>query len=320
MTAVQASAQGRRLVIGYDGSEAAAVAINDLARAGLPEVGAAVVISVADATAVAPAAYQPVIAGSSGFAEYGWIGPIEWQRLLDEAKDRAVKEASTGASLVKAALPGWDITADHAIDTAYRAIIERAQRSRADLIVLGSHGRSAVGRLVFGSTSQAVLTYAACSVRVGRASKASAGAPLRLLVGVDGSPASMAAVREVARRRWPAGTECRLLMAADLHLVAALRKQHEGAGEQRGTSPARVLDAAKRIHDESSLKTSPMLVEGDPKHVLVDEAARWGADAVFLGAAGHSRVERFLLGSVSTAVAARASCSVEVIRPAQANF
>jgi hypothetical protein len=100
MTSARESAQGRRLVIGYDGSEAAAVAINDLARAGLPEAGAAVVISVADATAVAPAAYQPVIAGSPGFAEYGWIGPIEWQRLLDEAKDRAVKEASKGASLV----------------------------------------------------------------------------------------------------------------------------------------------------------------------------------------------------------------------------
>jgi nucleotide-binding universal stress UspA family protein len=307
------------LVIGYDGSEAAAVAINDLARAGLPEAGVAVVLSVADATAIPPAAYQPVIAGSPGFADYGWIGPIEWQRLLDDAKDHAVKEAAKGATLVKAALPGWDVTADHGIDTAYRAITERAQTSHADLIVVGSHGRSAVGRLVFGSTSQTVLTYAPCSVRVGRASKASAGAPMRVMVGVDGSAASMAAVREVAHRRWPAGTECRLLMAVDLHLAAALRKQHGGAGESHGTSPARVLDAAKRIHDEASLKTSPMLVEGDPKHVLVDEAAKWGADVIFLGAAGHSRVERFLLGSVSAAVAARASCSVEVVRQAPAN-
>jgi nucleotide-binding universal stress UspA family protein len=151
MNAAQEATKPTRLVIGYDGSEAAAVAINDLARGGFPEAGVAVVISVADATAIPQAAYQPVIAGSPGFADYGWIGPIEWQRLLDDAKEHAVKEAARGATLVKAALPGWDVTADHAIDTAYRALIERAQTSRADLIVVGSHGRSAVGRAALSS-------------------------------------------------------------------------------------------------------------------------------------------------------------------------
>jgi nucleotide-binding universal stress UspA family protein len=55
--------------------------------------------------------------------------------------------------------------------------------------------------------------------------------------------------------------------------------------------------------------------EGDPKHVLLDEAEQWGADCLFVGARGLSRIERFLLGSVSAAVAARAQCSVEVVRP-----
>ena len=45
-------------------------------------------------------------------------------------------------------------------------------------------------------------------------------------------------------------------------------------------------------------------------------AERWGADCVFAGAKGLSRLERFLVGSVSTAVAARAPCSVEVVRAA----
>ena len=46
----------------------------------------------------------------------------------------------------------------------------------------------------------------------------------------------------------------------------------------------------------------------------LEEAERWGADCIFLGAKGHSRFERLLLGSVSTAVSARAHCSVEVVR------
>jgi len=53
----------------------------------------------------------------------------------------------------------------------------------------------------------------------------------------------------------------------------------------------------------------------DPKRLIVEEAASWNADCIFLGARGHSRLERFLLGSVAAAVAARATCTVEVVRP-----
>ena len=65
---------------------------------------------------------------------------------------------------------------------------------------------------------------------------------------------------------------------------------------------------------EAGLAAEPFVVEGDPKRVLLHEAERWGADCIFVGAKGHSRRERFLLGSVSAAVAARARCSVEIVR------
>jgi nucleotide-binding universal stress UspA family protein len=58
---------------------------------------------------------------------------------------------------------------------------------------------------------------------------------------------------------------------------------------------------------------------GDPKHVLVEEAERWGADCIFVVSTGFSsRVERFLIGSVSSAVAARAHCSIQVVRELRA--
>jgi nucleotide-binding universal stress UspA family protein len=66
----------------------------------------------------------------------------------------------------------------------------------------------------------------------------------------------------------------------------------------------------------AGLVVSSDIKEGDPKHVLPDIAAQWDADCLVVGARGLSRVQRFLLGSVSAAVAARAHCSVEVIRPA----
>jgi nucleotide-binding universal stress UspA family protein len=60
---------------------------------------------------------------------------------------------------------------------------------------------------------------------------------------------------------------------------------------------------------------SSVVDDGPPKQVLVRLAEEFGADCIFTGATGYtSRFERFLLGSVSAAVAARAHCSVEVVR------
>ena len=65
----------------------------------------------------------------------------------------------------------------------------------------------------------------------------------------------------------------------------------------------------------AGLTASTVIRKGNPKHVLVEEAEEWGADSIFVGAKGVRGVDRFLLGSVSSAVAARAPCSVEVVRP-----
>jgi nucleotide-binding universal stress UspA family protein len=55
--------------------------------------------------------------------------------------------------------------------------------------------------------------------------------------------------------------------------------------------------------------------QGNPKKAIAEEAERWHADSIFIGANAHgSRVEKFLIGSTSAAVAARAHCSVEVVR------
>jgi len=67
--------------------------------------------------------------------------------------------------------------------------------------------------------------------------------------------------------------------------------------------------------DQAGLPGSQNIHAGNSKHVLEVEAERWNADCIFVGAnAFGSRVERFLLGSTSAAVATRAHCSVEVVR------
>jgi len=76
-------------------------------------------------------------------------------------------------------------------------------------------------------------------------------------------------------------------------------------------------DALRRVAREierPGLTVSTNVLIGDPKRVLVEESDAWKADCVFVGAKGHSRLERVILGSVSAAVATRAHCSVEIVR------
>lgn len=59
------------------------------------------------------------------------------------------------------------------------------------------------------------------------------------------------------------------------------------------------------------------VIEGETIDALVDDAARWHAECVLVGANGHDCLAPVLLGSVSAALAERAPCAVEVVRPAK---
>jgi nucleotide-binding universal stress UspA family protein len=65
---------------------------------------------------------------------------------------------------------------------------------------------------------------------------------------------------------------------------------------------------------KAGYKVETAVEEGDPKSTIVEDAARWHADLIVLGSHGRKGVDRFLMGSVSDAVARHAPCSVEVVR------
>jgi nucleotide-binding universal stress UspA family protein len=146
---------------------------------------------------------------------------------------------------------------------------------------------------------------------------------LRILVGIDGSEEAEMAVRTVAERTWPASTDIRLVMVLEPSILAAMNSSSPAAGssslstDEEGEGGIKeVLESHLAIvrQNPSEIFVSTMLMAGDPKHLLVEEAERWGADCIFIGSRGLNRWERLLLGSVSTAVAARATCPVEIVR------
>jgi nucleotide-binding universal stress UspA family protein len=307
-----------KVLIAYDGSSCANAALDDLQRAGLPYVAEALIMSVADVFLPPPSSPAPAFPAQV---------PAAIQRAWAQAT-HAVEEARALAQQAHTHLlmsfPAWDVRAEACADSPAWAVIKKADTWQPDVIVVGAHGRSAMSRLLLGSVSHTILTEAHCSVRVGRCPSQTDKVPFHLLIGIDGSPDAEAAVQAVAAREWPVGSAVRLVTALDARMYTALafmRLPGERGTEARdadaGAWVSKTVDAMAAPLRTRGLTVSSVIKEGDPKHVLLDEAEHWGADCIFVGARGLSRVERFLLGSVSAAVAARAHCSVEVVRPAR---
>jgi nucleotide-binding universal stress UspA family protein len=142
------------------------------------------------------------------------------------------------------------------------------------------------------------------------------------VVGTDGSPASEEALRAVANRTWPSGSEVMIVLVDDPlapeflgKLIPPLGETLEEDRREEGAWIEQISERSIELLRGAKIKVTCVVKEGDPKRELCKAAEEWGADCVFVGSAGFSnRFERFVLGSVSAAVAARAHCSVEVVR------
>ena len=75
-----------------------------------------------------------------------------------------------------------------------------------------------------------------------------------------------------------------------------------------------IASTAERLRS-AGFEVTTSVREGDPKSVILDCATEWGADLIIVGSHGRKGVARFVLGSVSEAVARYARCSVEIVRP-----
>lgn len=230
-------------------------------------------------------------------------------------------------SLVKNAvqkLEDHGIKAAAAVITGHprTAIVEYAEKWGADFIIVGSHGMSGLTRFLMGSVAQYVVNHAPCSVGVIREEdgrRRIAGEPMKILLATDGSDFALAAAKSIAERPWPKGSEIKVLGVEDFILPAmepwyiepsTFDRLHKEAKEREQEA----VSAAAKIISDAGLKVSPTILSGNPKAVIVDEAKDWQADLIVVGSHGRKGIDRFLLGSVSAAVAMHAHCSVEVIR------
>jgi nucleotide-binding universal stress UspA family protein len=137
------------------------------------------------------------------------------------------------------------------------------------------------------------------------------------LLATAGSNSSSAAAQNIAKLFRPLNNEVRILTVVGRVSTAILPQMSPGyypeLEQQRGEAKAFVESTAKMLATEG-FEVSTSVLTGDAKTVILDEAAGWPADLIVVGSHGHKGLGRFLLGSVSAAVARHAACSVEIVR------
>jgi nucleotide-binding universal stress UspA family protein len=199
---------------------------------------------------------------------------------------------------------------------AAESIIQTAEESRADLVIVGQRGMTATPSFLLGGVSQKVARYARCSVLVVKEPVAKLD---RILVAVDGSEAAHRAVEFLARcpfkgpaqvtavTVWPAGRS----EGWSVPTGQAGRSEVKRVVEEKGQELLRNITAECR---SESYRFTTELLHGDPAFAILDAAARHQSQIVIIGSRGTKAIKRFLLGSVSEKVLVHASCSVLIVR------
>lgn len=295
-----------KLLIAYDGSKYADSALDDLKSAGLPRQNVdAYLLTVAEVW-LPPANFQAETQEPENFITESVRKSTEKNlKILEEAKNTA----SRAAERVRANFPGWRVEAGATYGSPGWEVLAKASDFQSDLILVGACGRTALEKIWLGSVSQKIVTEAECSVRVARGKIETDESPARIIVAYDGTPGAQAAVSSVAARKWLPETDARVVIVEDTGMARDSFAPERAVLEEAGARAVNELEKA-------GLRATLVITEGNPKQRIVQLAENWQADAIFVGATRFaSKIERFLLGSVSSAITARAHCSVEVVRP-----
>jgi len=308
----------KNLLIGYDGSACSDAMLEELSSAGLPAELDVKVVSVADVWLPPdPEKLEPAF-------------PDPAPQLVRKARDQAIAELESSRGLaqracerLKAAFPKWKVYPTGIADSPAWGLVKEAEASRADLIALGSHGRSAVGRFFLGSVAQKVAAEAHCSIHISRPRHEHVGIPLRIIVAVDGLSGSQTALEAVTLRTWPRSAQFRVVTVIDSRVQTAVAWFAGYQGRWLQPYDIAAQDWVCRMAEDSAVRLSKAglaaethIFDGDAKAIILREAERWESDCIFLGGRGLEHGERLVLGTTALAVAARAHCSVEIVRPA----
>ena len=144
---------------------------------------------------------------------------------------------------------------------------------------------------------------------------------MKILIGVDGSACSKAAVEHVCKQPWPAGSQMVVVSAVGQPVIASAEVYVAAA-----TAAVEVMEEERRFHEElvsraegelrkAGFPTRGRVMNGDAREALVKAARDEGAHLLVVGSHGRTGFAKLLLGSVASYVVSHAPCNVLVVKP-----
>jgi nucleotide-binding universal stress UspA family protein len=247
--------------------------------------------------------------------------PVQIERLavlrsVAELRDRLLQDVTSGVAAVVERAGATDVTLTSQVLHGH-PVRELVREAGADsLLVVGSRGRGSITGSMLGSVSQSCVQYANGTVVVvpGHQRDSEAG---RVVVGVDGSPGSVRALRfaEHAAR----------VRGASLQVVHAWTLPYLGFAGRSGALPQDAIDevaaeAGETLRESIRLASidatradvEMWLVEGSANLSLLQAANN--ADLLVVGSRGYGGWKGLLLGSVSAQSVTQSPCPVAVVR------
>ncbi len=140
---------------------------------------------------------------------------------------------------------------------------------------------------------------------------------MKVLVGVEDAKSSQPTLQALTAQFDPKGTEVRIV-----HVVPPITyfappetaADYAPELEDQMKEGRQLVEGIAKSMLATGFKVSTVVRQGDVREVIIDSAAEWLADLIFVGSHGRKGLQRFLLGSVAEFVARHARCSVEIVR------
>ncbi len=254
------------------------------------------------------------------------LSGADHQSMLEWLQDKAPKAAAV-EKLVRETLAGKaaELATDGVkVDTyleegeAHTAIVRRAEQLGAALVVVGSHGRTGIQRMLLGSVAERVVRFAHSPVLVARSG------PLEgpVVTGTDLSEAARPGLVEAARLAAASKSELIVLYVLSAGWfgrsgvgVSPAALAEAMSGSSAFTEATQALDAEIALATRDlDVKVTREVTIGDPAAVLVQRAEDVKARLVVTATHGRTGLRRALIGSVAERIVRLAHTSVLVVR------
>ncbi len=229
---------------------------------------------------------------------------VEFEDLVPQVVEKAEREVREHLESVKnkALKEGLDCEiVIHRSEEPFRDIVNDAVKNQVNMIIVGTHGRTGLKRLMMGSVTAKVIGHAPCNVMV---------VPMdaritleKILIATDGSIYSELASREAISiaKRTNSGLIALSIAKKDENLPVAKES----------------IDMVREVAEREGIKVDALTLKGEPYEVIVKTAKQKNAGLIVVGSHGRTGVERLLMGSVTERVIGHSGTAVLVVRKPQ---